>query len=180
MEIPTTQQAQALETAEQPNRVATIIPYITTRVLIEYDNQYLYLLQTEERGGKLSLPGGKVKHKEFAREGLIREILEETNLTVIKKDLKHVHTTHRKKIGEFEVIFFFKVLIDNADDLALNEPHKFQGFVWLPKDEIPDNSIKEVRFALRKLKKDKIFSEYPKKNKDLLEVEQETALSVLV
>jgi ADP-ribose pyrophosphatase YjhB (NUDIX family) len=149
--------------ATHPNSSIPIIPRITARVLIEKDNQYLFLLQTDERGGELSLPGGRVKNKEFIRKGLVREVLEETNLKVIKKDLKPIHTLHRKEDGEFEVTFFFKIEIKDASDLALNEPEKFQNFVWHPKDEIPQNLIKEFRHVLKSIKKDKLFSEYPKK-----------------
>ncbi len=153
--------------ASQPNSSVLIIPRITARILIEHDNQYLYLLQTEERGGELSLPGGRVKNKEFIRKGLVREVLEETNLTILKKELQPIHTLHRKENGEFEVTFFFKVVIEDASDLALNEPEKFQNFVWFSKDEIPENLIKEFRHVLKSIKKEKFFSEYPKKKKAL-------------
>lgn len=143
------------------------VPRITARVLIEKDNQYLYLLQTQERGGQLSLPGGRVKNKEFIRKGLVREIQEETNLTVIKKNLKPIHTLHRKEKGEFEVVLFFKTEVENIEDLALNEPEKFQEFVWINKDEIPENLISEFRHALKNINKDEIFSEFPKKKKVL-------------
>lgn len=142
-----------------------LVPRITARVFIERDNQYLYLLQTEERGGQLSLPGGRVKNKEFIRKGLIREIEEETNLKIVKKALVPIHTLHRKVKGEFEIIIFFKATVENSDDLALNEPEKFKDFIWVDKNVVPDNLIKEFRFALKRIKKDAIFSEYPKKKK---------------
>jgi ADP-ribose pyrophosphatase YjhB (NUDIX family) len=153
--------------AVQPNSSVLIIPRITARILIEHDNQYLYLLQTDERGGELSLPGGRVKNKEFIRKGLVREVLEETNLTISKKDLQAIHTLHRKENGEFEVTIYFKIVIEDASDLALNEPEKFQNFVWFSKDKIPQNLMKEFRYVLKNIKKEKFFSEYPKRKKAL-------------
>ncbi len=150
----------------QPNKLP-IVPRITARVLIEKDNQYLYLLQTNERGGELSLPGGRVKNKEFIRKGLVREIMEETNLSVLKKDLQPIHTQHRKENNEFEITFFFKIEIEDISNLALNEPEKFQNFVWFAKDEISENLIPEFRAALKSIKKGEFFSEFPKKKKGI-------------
>jgi ADP-ribose pyrophosphatase YjhB (NUDIX family) len=144
------------------------IPRITARVLIEKDGQYLYLLQTEERGGELSLPGGRVKNKEFMRKGLIREIQEETNLVIEKKVLQPVHTLHRKENGEFEVVVFFKAEVSEVSDLALNEPHKFSEFIWIDKNEVPKSLISEFRHALKRINKGDIFSEFPKKKKEKL------------
>jgi ADP-ribose pyrophosphatase YjhB (NUDIX family) len=137
--------------------------FMAARVLIEKNNRYL--LQTEERGGQLSLPGGRVKNKEFIRKGLVREILEETNLKISKHDLQLVHTQHRKEVGEVEIIFFFKVLVENIDELNLNEPQKFQEFVWMPKEKMNENLIPEFQVALTHIQKGNIFSEYPKKQK---------------
>jgi ADP-ribose pyrophosphatase YjhB (NUDIX family) len=142
-----------------------IIPRVTARILIEYDNKYLYLLQTAERGGQLSLPGGRVKNKEFITKGLVREIQEETNLKVNKQHLKAIHTQHRKENDEFEIILYFTVELIDVSLLALNEPHKFQDFVWCAKDLIPENIICEFGYALKKMKKEAFFSEYPKKKK---------------
>ena len=156
----------SLPDALQPNKLP-VIPRITARVLIENENQYLYLLQTNERGGELSLPGGRVKNKEFIRKGLVREILEETNLSVLKKDLQPIHTQHRKENNEFEITFFFKIEIEDISNLALNEPEKFQKFVWFAKDEISENLIPEFRAALKSIKKGELFSEFPKKKKGI-------------
>jgi 8-oxo-dGTP diphosphatase len=154
-----------LKELDRSEGVLLIVPRITARVLIEKDNQYLYLLQTAERGGQLSLPGGKVKNKEFTRKGLVREVLEETNLTILKNDLQLIHIQHRKQAGEVEITFFFKVLVEDITALKLNEPEKFQDFVWLNKDEIDDNLIKDFKPVLENIQKEQIFSEYPKKEK---------------
>ncbi len=154
----------SLSDVAQPNSLP-IVPRITARVLIEKDDQYLYLLQTVERGGELSLPGGRVKNKEFIRKGLIREILEETNLKVLKKNLEPVHTQHRKENDEFEITFFFRAKVDDISNLALNEPEKFQDFVWFTNDSIPENLIKEFRTALKYIRKGAFFSEFPKYKK---------------
>lgn len=160
--------AKAIQTpliTPKPTEIAPIVPRITARVLIEKDNKYLYLLQTNERGGELSLPGGRVKNKEFVKKGLVREIQEETNLTVAKKSLEPIHTLHRKENGEFEIIIFFKATVEDIYDLALNEPEKFQDFVWIEKETIPSNLIAEFRHALKSIRKTSIFSEFPKAKK---------------
>ncbi|MFK7984164.1 MAG: NUDIX domain-containing protein [Saprospiraceae bacterium] len=142
-----------------------IIPRITARVIIEQDDQYLFLLQTDERGGRLSLPGGGIKYKESVRKGLVREVKEETNLIVSKKALIPVHTHYRKKKQALEIIFFFKITINDFSDLALNEPEKFTHFVWHSKENIPKNLIPECKIALKKINKGIIFSEKRKKKK---------------
>jgi 8-oxo-dGTP pyrophosphatase MutT (NUDIX family) len=151
--------------AANANGTLIVVPRITARLLIEKQGEYLYLVQTNERGGAFSLPGGRVKTKEFTKKALIREVFEETNLTIDKKSIQFIHTLHKKEDGTVEICFFFHVVIEDFLPLALNEPHKFKEFVWIPKQEVPNKLIKDLRYVLQRIQIGKIFSEYPKKNK---------------
>ncbi len=64
-----------------------------------------------------------------------------------------------------EICFFFHVIIEDATELALNEPHKFKNFVWIPKQDVPNNLIKDLKYVLQRIQIGKTFSEYPKKSK---------------
>jgi len=59
--------------------------------LILYDRGKILLLkQRRGNGGNYTLVGGTVEQHEFARESLIRETLEESNITIEPKDLSLV------------------------------------------------------------------------------------------
>jgi 8-oxo-dGTP diphosphatase len=133
---------------------------LTARLLLEYREHTLYLLQTPENGGGYTLPGGKIEGEEFAKEGLIREAYEETGIVLTKKALKMVHIMHKRLKSTTEIIFFFRARTW-AGEIEMKEPLKFKEAKWLPFDEPPKRLPSVIKAAMLKIQEDKVFSQYP-------------------
>lgn len=133
---------------------------LTARLMLEYREHTLYLLQTPENGGGYTLPGGKIEGEEFAKEGLIRETLEEIGIILTKKSLKMVHIMHKRLKSTTEIIFFFRARIWKGE-IIVKETDKFKEAKWLPHDEPPKRLPAVIKVAMAKIQEDKIFSQYP-------------------
>jgi 8-oxo-dGTP diphosphatase len=133
---------------------------LTSRLLLEYREHTLYLLQTPENGGGFTLPGGKIEGEEFAKEGLIREAFEEIGIILTKKSLKLVHVMHKRLKSTTEIIFFFKAKIWEGE-ILVKETDKFKDAKWFPDDEAPKRLPAVIKVAMSKIQEDKMFSQYP-------------------
>ena len=133
---------------------------LTARLLLEYREHTLYLLQTPENGGGYTLPGGKIEGEEFAKEGLIREAFEEVGITLTKKALKMVHVMHKRLKSTTEIIFFFRARLWQGE-IVVKEKDKFKEAKWLPDDEPPKRLPAVIKVAMTKIQEDKAFSQYP-------------------
>ncbi len=133
---------------------------LTARLLLEYREHTLYLLQTSANGGGFTLPGGKIEGEEFAKEGLIREAFEEIGITLTKKALKMVHVMHKRLKSTTEIIFFFRARTWTGE-IAIKETDKFKEAKWLPHDEPPKRLPAVIKVAMTKIQEDKAFSQYP-------------------
>jgi 8-oxo-dGTP diphosphatase len=137
---------------------------LTTRLLLEYREHTLYLLQTPTNGGGYTLPGGKIEGEEFAKEALIREAFEEIGITLTKKSLKMVHVMHKRLKSTTEIIFFFRARTWTGE-IAVKETDKFKEAKWLPNDEAPKRLPSVIKAAMSKINEDKVFSQYPNQTK---------------
>ncbi len=133
---------------------------LTARLLLEYRDHYLYLAQTKSNGNSYTLPGGKIEGEEYAKEALIRETFEEAGIHLNKKSLKLVHIVYKRLHSTTEIIFFFRATSWTGDPEA-KEPDKFKSTAWFPIDEPPKRLPLIIQFAMLKIAKGKIFSEFP-------------------
>ncbi len=133
---------------------------LTSRLLLEYRDHYLYLAQTKSNGESFTLPGGKIEGEEFAKEALIREAFEEAGIILTKKSLKLVHIVHKRLHSTTEIIFFFHAASWKGE-LKIKEPDKFRETVWFPIDERPKRLPAVIQSAMSKIDKGKIFSRFP-------------------
>jgi 8-oxo-dGTP diphosphatase len=138
---------------------------LTARLLLHYREHTLYLMQTKGNGGGFTLPGGRVKGEEFAKEGLIREAFEEVGILLTKKSLKLVHVMHKRLNSTVEIIFFFKSSKWKNEPIA-KESEKFSNYVWLPDDEPPKRLPAVIKAAMADIAVDKVYSQYPSKAKE--------------
>ena len=138
---------------------------LTARLLLEYREHTLYLLQTKANGGGYTLPGGKIEGEEFAKEALVRETFEEAGIVVPKKNLELVHVMHKQLKSTTEIIFFFKSK-NWKGDLVVGETDKFQDVVWFPNDEPPKRLPAVIQAAMEKIQRGKVYSQYPTKEKE--------------
>lgn len=139
------------------------------RLILERDGKLLFLHQTKKNGGGFSLVGGNVEDREFAREALARETMEEAGIRVDPAKMQLVHVLHRHKLKKNEqlLVLYFKV----ADFVGIPEPlerKKFRDVVWFAADQLPDGVSKATRHVIERLQAGEIYSEFPSRSKVLL------------
>lgn len=133
----------------------------TVRLFLQYGDQMLFLAQTDRNGGGYTMIGGRVEREEFAKDALIRETYEEAGIKVRKKDLDLVHLLYKKYKQSIEVIMFFRATQWEGVPIV-KEPDKFKDVVWFPGSDYPPKLPRVLKYALKRFKNGKMYSEYPK------------------
>ena len=111
---------------------------------IEHEGHILFLRQPH-RGG-WSLPGGLLDHGETPAEGVVREIQEETNLTVEVGD--PVATEVHPDVQRVDVIF--RLRVDERPEVRVGGEAK--AYRWLRPEDVPeaDESTHQILDALER------------------------------
>lgn len=123
------------------------------------DNQVLLLrrFQTGYEDGNYSVPAGHIDQGEQAIESVIREAKEEVDIDLIPDQLEFIHVMNRAKDGEERIDFFF-VARDWTGKLKVAEPDKCDQIKWFKFNDLPDNVIDYIDFALEKFKNKEMYS----------------------
>lgn len=129
----------------------------TTLCHIEKDNKYLMLYRNKKENdlneGKWVGVGGKFEEKESPEECLIREVKEETGLTLTKYKLRCLVTFVSDK-WETEHMYVFTANGFEGDLIDCNEGK----LEWIDKDKIYDLNIWEGdKIFLRKIEENENF-----------------------
>jgi 8-oxo-dGTP diphosphatase len=102
--------------------------------------------------GKLGLPSGHVEGNEPADAALAREAQEEIGVDIALKDLKLMHTMHRRaEEGEFEYIDMFFAAETWQGEPVNKEPHKCSELVWADPANLPEDMVPGVGVALERI-----------------------------
>ena len=125
------------------NDFAKDVPRLTTLCYLERDGKYLVLHRTkkahDENGGKWIGVGGKFEFGESPEECAMREVKEETGLTMLKPRFRGIVTFVSDEWGvEYMHLFtcteFDGDLVSDCDEGEL---------VWLPKTELSGKNLWE-------------------------------------
>ncbi len=106
--------------------------------------------------GNYGLPSGHLEPEESMMEALLRETREETGIQLKLEDVQFVHVMHRKSI----YIDFFFVSKDWMGDPQLMEKDKCDDMQWFSLDDLPENIVPSVKFAIENYTKGITFSEF--------------------
>ena len=138
------------------------------RLILEDESKMLFLRQTKRNGGRITLIGGNVEEREFAREALAREALEEAGILVDPTELTLVHVLHRHKLQKDQtlLVLYFKAASFRGIPASL-EPKKFEDVQWLPLDHLPEEVSKPTLHVLQCIRQGLIYSEFPTRSKVL-------------
>lgn len=109
------------------------------------------------KDGMYGVPAGHLEENENVTEALIREIKEESGLTVQKKNIELVHTSFRK--SNFDYIDLFFVINKWQGTPVINEKDKSDDLGWFALNNLPKNTLKQVSEGLKNYKKKLLFSE---------------------
>ncbi len=113
-----------------------------------------------------SLIAGRVEEYESILEAMIREAKEEANLKLKGSDLELIHICSRmqtygnKKIYKYNWLdaYFYAKNINQKP--INNEPDKHSEIKMFAIDNLPENTLPYVKFAIKAYLKNKIYSEY--------------------
>lgn len=125
------------------NDPAKNIPHLTTLCYLERDGKYLVLHRTkkehDENGGKWIGVGGKFEFGESPEECAMREVKEETGLTMLNPRFRGIVTFVSDEWG-VEYMHLF-TCTEFAGDLTLDCDEG--ELVWLPKTELLGKNLWE-------------------------------------
>lgn len=140
----------------------TATPYIASYVLIKKEGKYAFVLRTNTSwmNGYYGLPSGKVENNESFSAAAIREAKEEVGATISPKELKFVHSSHRKSA---EGLYWVDVIFEATKwegELINAEPDLHSELAWFDPKTLPLNTIPSVRFVIEEITKGNSYSEY--------------------
>ncbi len=136
-----------------------IIPEV--HIIVKKDDKVLLCRRynTGYEDGKFHFPAGHVENNESPQETAIREIKEEANLTVNKKDLQCVHVMYRNFEKEIDRIAIYFQTDHFTGIPKIVEQNKCDKVDWFPVDNFPKNTIFYVKKAYDFINKKQMYSE---------------------
>lgn len=135
-------------------------------VLVLIENHQVLLSRRFNTGtddGLYICPIGGVELGESASQAIVREALEEVNITIDPEHLKLVHTLHRlhhfPNGSNFVQIDLFFAPDRYQGTIENNEPHKCDDLRFFPLDALPENTVPFIRQALTAIHNGQAYSE---------------------
>jgi len=136
-------------------------------LILEKDNKILLLrrFNTGYEDRKYSMIAGHVDKRETFTECIIREAEEEAGVILKSENLKVVHVMNRNSSQGIEneenerVDIFFMAENWNGE-IENKETNKCDDLSWFSLDNIPNNTIDYVRFAIENYKNKVFYSEF--------------------
>jgi 8-oxo-dGTP pyrophosphatase MutT (NUDIX family) len=115
---------------------------------------------TGYRDGEYGLVAGHVEAGETFTQAMLREAREEVGLELSANDLEVVHVMHRKSLVDQSerVDVYFKARQWQLEPHNC-EPGKCTELKWSDLNELPENTVPSVRFALSQFK-EQYYSEW--------------------
>lgn len=125
------------------------------------DGKMLFLrrFNTGWQDGKYSLIAGHIDRDETIAQAMVAEVREEAGINLESKDLRVVHTMHRKS-GNIEYVDFFLIVDLWAREPRIMERNKCDEMKWFPLNKLLHNLIPHVKKAIEYYHKKVYFSEY--------------------
>lgn len=136
--------------------------YIGSSYLILMKDDKVLLLKRSGTGfmdGYYGLPSGHLDGNETSREGGAREVKEEIGIDINPIDLEVVHVMHRKAEKDERIDFFMTIEKYNGE-ITNCEPNKCEELKWYPIDNLPENIIPYIKYALENYQKGSFYSEF--------------------
>lgn len=135
--------------------------YIAVYLVLIKDGQILLLRRynTNYENGKYSLVSGHIEGSETAKQAIIRESKEEAGITLKPKDLEVVQVMHRINPHReyFDIYLRAKKWTGKITNM---EPDKCDELKWYRLDNLPKNTLPEVKLALKNINAGVHYSEY--------------------
>ena len=129
-------------------------------VFMVRDNKLL-LLRRKNTGwedGKYGVPSGHLEENESLLAAAVREAKEESGININKSDLKMVHVMHRRVNHDYIDIYFTADKWEGEPFIA--EKDKSDDLQWTHVDNLPKNTLENIKIAFTNYKNNVIFSQF--------------------
>lgn len=125
-------------------------------LFLQKQNKVLLTLRknTGFMDGFFSTISGHIEPKENMLEALNREAKEEANIKLSQKDTALFHIMSRKSNFPY-YDFFYKTSIWQGKPI-INESNLCSEMSWFNLDNLPENTVPYIKFALQSINKDKL------------------------
>ncbi|HJP96588.1 MAG TPA: NUDIX domain-containing protein [Candidatus Saccharimonadales bacterium] len=112
--------------------------------------------------GEYGVPTGHIEDGEPASGAAIRKAEEEVGVKIRMSELRLVHVMHRSSGSDKtkDYIDFYFLVLNFAGEPINKIPRQCSDLKWVKWNELPTNTVPEVRYALERIKEDKIYSEF--------------------
>ncbi|MFW9922825.1 MAG: NUDIX domain-containing protein [Candidatus Thorarchaeota archaeon] len=108
--------------------------------------------------GNYSLIAGHINGNETFREAMVREAKEEAGIFIHTDDLQVIHLLHRKK--PIEKIDTFLYTTKWLGTPTIIETDKADDLHWFDLDNLPENTVEYIRWAINQIAKKIFYSEF--------------------
>lgn len=110
--------------------------------------------------GWYSFPSGHLEAREVPTEALIREIAEETGVSVDPTDVSLVHTMFRlNRLPDTDYVDLFFTTTKWSGEPSIGEPDKCDDMQWASIDALPEKTIPYIRQLIQDVEDGVRFSE---------------------
>jgi 8-oxo-dGTP diphosphatase len=137
-------------------------PYADVLLVLIKDGQVLLSKRcnTGYFDGSYSMVAGHLEENETFKEGIIREAKEEAGIILQPENLEVVHITHR--FNGIDRIYFSTYLKAEkwSGEITNAEIEKCEELKWFKLNELPENIVPAIKFALENIKNNIPFGEF--------------------
>lgn len=112
--------------------------------------------------GEYGVPTGHIQDGEPASGAAIRKAREEVGVRLRMSEIRLAHVMHRSSQSDktADYIDFYFLAANFPSEPSNKEPTKCEDLHWVKWNELPTNTVPEVRFALECIMEDRIYSEF--------------------
>jgi 8-oxo-dGTP diphosphatase len=123
-------------------------------------NNKIFLIKRHNTGwqdGNFGTASGHLEENETVLQAVIRETKEEAGVDVDKKDLKFILAMHRRSNADYVDLFFTSYKWKGIPTDA--EKNKSSDCKWFSLDNLPENTVDNVKIAIDNYRNNIMFSE---------------------
>ena len=128
-------------------------------LIMRTDNTILLMKRahTGYQDGKYGLPSGHLEPNETPLAGAARELFEEIGVDIELSELNFKHFMFHESNSP-RAALFFQLTWDGP--VENKEPHKCDELRWVTAENLPDETIPYIRFAIEKIQASQTYSEF--------------------
>ncbi len=134
---------------------------VAVHLFLLKDNKILMLrrFNTGYEDGNYSVCAGHLDGNEKFYEAMIRESKEELGIVINKHNLIPIQVMHRKVESGERIDYFFSAK-DWEGEIKNLETNKCDELEWFDLNELPNNTIPYIKYAIEQYLKGKYFSDF--------------------